>query len=65
MECRIASFLKKLGLEDLTIDGNDNDIATSLFFADFPTNCFVENIINDKVSFYIMERYIHVYHFHP
>ena len=63
MECRIASYFQKLGFEDLTIDRNDNDIATSLFFADFLTNCFVEKISNDKVSFYIMELYIHYYHF--
>lgn len=47
---RIANYLRKLRLKDMTIDEENSDIAVSLFFADFPTNCYVDKLSNNKVS---------------
>ena len=35
-------FLRKVNVQDLGLHGEESNIVASLFFADFPTNCFAE-----------------------
>ena len=44
-------FLRKANVQDLTLHGEENNIVASLFFANFPTDCLVEQTKEATVQY--------------